>query len=83
MSLPDCMQGPSEPREGFCEMRDERDAYDRAMVAADKRANALALALRDMLAGWRYIREVHGDLYGVAWDRCECAAIDALTKNAA
>lgn len=25
----------------------------------------------DALAGWRYIREHHGDLYGVAWDRVE------------
>ena len=35
-------------------------------------------ALADILGGWRYIRQfhgdlygVHGDLYGVGWDRCE------------
>jgi hypothetical protein len=38
-------------------------------------------ALNDMSNGWRYIRETHGDLYGVGWDRPEnkaSAAIDAL-----
>lgn len=35
-------------------------------------------ALTDMLAGWRYIREHHGDLYGVGWDRCETNAKRAL-----
>lgn len=28
-------------------------------------------AMRDALAGWRYIRQSHGDLYGVGWDRVE------------
>lgn len=27
--------------------------------------------LCDALSGWRYIRETHGDLYGVGWDRVE------------
>ena len=35
-------------------------------------------ALADMLAGWRYIRESHGDLYGVAWDRAQTQAEVAL-----
>lgn len=35
-------------------------------------------ALRDMLSGWKYIREVHGDLYGVGWDRAQKKAEDAL-----
>jgi hypothetical protein len=38
-------------------------------------------ALDDMYNGWRYIRESHGDLYGVGWDRAKnkaSAAIDAL-----
>ena len=25
----------------------------------------------DALSGWRYIRDVHGDLYGVGWERVE------------
>lgn len=42
---------------------------------------AMREALRDMHAGWRYIREVHGDLYGVGWDRCEEKASAALAKG--
>jgi hypothetical protein len=38
----------------------------------------LVEALKDMLSGWRYIREVHGDLYGVGWDRAQKAAEKAL-----
>lgn len=37
-------------------------------------------ALKDMLSGWRYIREHHGDLYGVGWDRAEQKAVAALAK---
>ena len=35
-------------------------------------------ALDDMLSGWKYIRESHGDLYGVGWDRAESKAVVAL-----
>ena len=42
-------------------------------------------ALADILGGWRYIRQfhgdlygVHGDLYGVGWDRCEKSASIAI-----
>ena len=28
-------------------------------------------ALKDALSGWKYIRECHGDLYGVGWDRVQ------------
>lgn len=38
-------------------------------------------ALTDMLSGWRYIRQNHGDLYGVGWDRCEDAARAALATE--
>lgn len=37
-------------------------------------------ALRDMLSGWKYIRDVHGDLYGVGWDRAQGKAEAALAK---
>jgi hypothetical protein len=43
-------------------------------------AGELAEALLDMRGGWRYIREMHGDLYGVGWDRCEESATAALAK---
>ncbi|UOF77855.1 hypothetical protein [Bacteriophage sp.] len=35
--------------------------------AAEK---ALA-ALEDLVAGWKYIRSSHGELYGVGWDRAQ------------
>ena len=28
--------------------------------------------------GWKYIRESHGDLYGVGWDRAQEKADDAI-----
>jgi len=40
----------------------------------------LVEALQDMLSGWKYIREAHGDLYGVGWDRAESKAQAALAK---
>lgn len=43
-----------------------------------KRIEELEDALRDMLDGWKYIRETHGDLYGVGWDRAQKKAEDAL-----
>jgi hypothetical protein len=48
-----------------------------ARLRADR--DTLAAALRDMLAGWKYIRRSHGDLYGVGWDRAQDAAEKALT----
>ena len=35
-------------------------------------------ALKDMNCGWKYIRESHGDLYGVGWDRAQQKADDAI-----
>jgi hypothetical protein len=43
--------------------------------------DALREALTDMLSGWRYIRETHGDLYGVGWDRAQEKAIAALAAQ--
>lgn len=34
-------------------------------------ADELHLTLCDALSGWQYIRQQHGDLYGVGWDRVE------------
>tara|TARA_R110000772_G_scaffold4094_2_gene14447 strand:- start:3222 stop:3428 length:207 start_codon:yes stop_codon:yes gene_type:complete len=42
------------------------------------RVEAMEDALSDMLSGWRYIRQVHGDLSGVGWDRAEDKAREAL-----
>lgn len=38
----------------------------------------LVEALEDMLSGWRYIRDTHGSLYGVGWERAENKAVKAL-----
>jgi hypothetical protein len=35
-------------------------------------------ALRDMHSGWKYIRDSHGDLYGVGWDRAQTKAEEAI-----
>lgn len=35
-------------------------------------------ALNDLLAGWGYIRETYGDLYGVGWDRTKTKGIAAV-----
>jgi len=59
-----------------------------ATTNADFQANArliaaapeLLEALQDMLGGWRYIRQFHGDLYGVGWDRAQQAAEAAIAK---
>lgn len=51
-------------------------ANQRIMAAAPE----LLDALQDMLSGWKYIREQHGDLYGVGWDRAQNKAIEAISK---
>lgn len=37
----------------------------------ETKVSQLRRALEDMFSGWLYIRRVHGDLYGVGWDRAE------------
>lgn len=41
----------------------------------------LRAAAIDALSGWRYIRQVHGDLPGVGWDRVENALSAALSSD--
>lgn len=52
-------------------------ADDMNLIAA---APDLLEALQDMLSGWKYIREQHGDLYGVGWDRAQDKAQEAISK---
>lgn len=40
--------------------------------------DSLRHAVADLLGGWRYIRQAHGDLYGVGWDRAQDKAEAAL-----
>ncbi len=35
----------------------------------------------DALAGWKYIREHHGDLYGVGWERVQTGLEAALSLS--
>lgn len=61
--------------EGFCP--GENEIYDALLISA---APDLLEALQDMLSGWKYIREQHGDLYGVGWDRAQDKAQAAISK---
>jgi regulator of replication initiation timing len=42
---------------------------------------ALREALKDMYSGWKYIRQVHGELYGVGWNRVQEKAEAALANT--
>jgi hypothetical protein len=55
----------------------EEDYANANLIAA---APDLLEALQDMLSGWKYIREQHGDLYGVGWDRAQDKAQQAISK---
>lgn len=54
------------------------EARSPQLTAALAREAGLRGAANDALAGWRYIRQEHGDLYGVGWDRVEGKLGDAL-----
>ena len=62
------------------ECRAERDAMRAALTlqSASPRPTGDVEAMTDALSGWRYIRQHHGDLYGVGWDRVETALAAAL-----
>ena len=51
--------------------------HDANLIAA---APDILEALQDMLSGWKYIRDQHGDLYGVGWDRAQDKANTAINK---
>jgi hypothetical protein len=58
----------------ICDIGNEENAH---LIAA---APDLLAALEDMLAGWKYIRESHGDIYGVGWDRAQDNAAAAIAR---
>jgi len=64
----------AEPPEVWAEM------LTAAPTDGDEVVREMAEALADALSGWRYIRDHHGDLYGVGWDRVEQAAESALAR---
>lgn len=55
----------------------DKDEANANLCAA---APELLEALQDMLSGWKYIRQTHGDLYGVGWDRAEQKANLAIAR---
>jgi hypothetical protein len=65
-------------REFVAEARSAEDAE--FIVRACNSHYELVEALYDMYQGWKYIRETHGDLPGVGWDRAEKKAFVALEK---
>lgn len=58
----------------------EPSTEDRANANLIAAAPELLEAIQDMLSGWKYIRQTHGDLYGVGWDRAEQKATEAIAK---
>lgn len=59
---------------------DGSEAETKANAHLIAAAPELLDAATDALAGWRYIRQHHGDLYGVGWDRVERLLQAAIAK---
>ena len=57
------------------------ESYADKVTALQAHIEELRKALEDMLAGWKYIRETHGDLYGVGWFRAQTKAETALAST--
>ncbi|MDB6080023.1 MAG: hypothetical protein JWO82_3770 [Akkermansiaceae bacterium] len=57
---------------------EDRELSPAEIINALNQREKLHAALTDMRSGWRYIRDTHGDLHGVGWDRCESSATEAL-----
>ena len=71
----------TEPYTVIYKYKNERHEAAAEIERLRARVEVLEAALRDMLSGWRYIRETHGDLYGVGWDRAEEKARAALEST--
>jgi hypothetical protein len=54
---------------------------DSRIAELEAEVKTLREALIDMRSGWKYIREMHGDLYGVGWDRAQDKADAALAAR--
>jgi uncharacterized coiled-coil DUF342 family protein len=70
--------------ERYKQERDHAETELSKMIDFSKGAlgerNEAREALQDMLSGWHYIRKVHGDLYGVGWDRAQTKAEKVLEE---
>ena len=75
---------PDMDMDGHLEFTVKSDGTPVLRVYSDDKLSAAApemlAALEDMLGGWIYIRDAHGDLYGVGWDRAERKAKIAIAK---
>lgn len=69
------------PNGMFCYYREANESHKEILAEYSEPVNEELLeALQDMLSGWKYIREQHGDLYGVGWDRAQDKAQAAISK---
>jgi len=65
---------------------DQKAAIARIVAAVNQhealvtQRDELLAACEDLLSGWKYIRQVHGDLYGVGWDRAQQAGETAVAN---
>jgi len=59
---------------------DGNDEFQKANANLIAAAPDLLEALQDMLSGWKHIRAMHGDLYGIGWDRAQDKAQAAISK---
>ncbi|ECH0841174.1 hypothetical protein FPF80_01055 [Salmonella enterica subsp. enterica] len=65
----------------FCYYKEANESHKEVLAEHGEPVNEELLeALQDMLSGWKYIREQHGDLYGVGWDRAQDKAMAAISK---
>jgi hypothetical protein len=55
--------------------------YKCAMESLQLSDEEILDALQDALNGWTYIRQCHGDLYGVGWDRVQ-DKLETILKKA-
>ncbi len=75
------MSGPNVSRADARMIAEAASDLAAKALAYRARAERLEAAAADALAGWRYIRAQHGDLYGVGWDRVEQALVDAIGSD--
>lgn len=69
------------PNGMLCYYKEANESHKEILAEYSEPVNEELLeALQDMLSGWKYIREQHGDLYGVGWDRAQDKATAAISK---
>ena len=61
----------------ICHVYATNQDENRRLIAA---APEMYELIQDFLSGRKYIRETHGDLPGVGWDRCQDKAIELLKE---